>query len=84
MKCEIHPISCIKLDTVELTPEYQRISDEMEKEVATEFEKYITTHRPRRTGKCHIYWKIKKRILKEKYGIEWQSPAELNPLAKFD
>lgn len=32
----------------------------------------------------HTYWKHKKRILKEDYGIEWGSPAQLNPGANFD
>lgn len=26
-----------------------------------------------------IYWATKKRLLSQEYGIEWQSPAELNP-----
>ena len=32
---------------------------------------------------CHTYWSVKKRILKEDYGIEWFSPAECNPTAKY-
>lgn len=35
-------------------------------------------------GYCHLYWETKKRILKEKYNIEWLSPAELNPMVCFD
>ena len=35
-------------------------------------------------GYCHLYWETKKRILKEKYNIEWLSPAELNPMVFFD
>nr|MDO8115629.1 hypothetical protein [Candidatus Sigynarchaeota archaeon] len=35
-------------------------------------------------GYCHAFWGAKKRILREKYGIEWKSPAELNPYTKFD
>lgn len=30
-------------------------------------------------GFCHIVWETKKRILKEKYGMEWKTPAEENP-----
>lgn len=33
---------------------------------------------------CHLYWGTKKKILKEQFGIEWQSPAELNPDINFD
>lgn len=35
-------------------------------------------------GSCHTLWDIQKRILKEKYGITWYTPAELNPDIKFD
>lgn len=35
-------------------------------------------------GSCHTLWDIHKRILKEKYGITWYTPAELNPDIKFD
>ena len=36
-----------------------------------------------RMGKCHSAWKLKKRLLAEQ-GIEWLSPAELNPWTRFD
>lgn len=35
-------------------------------------------------GSCHTLWTLQKRILKEKYGITWYTPAELNPDVKFD
>jgi hypothetical protein len=35
-------------------------------------------------GFCHVLWKKKKEILRERYGLEWQTPAELNPDIKFD
>ena len=35
-------------------------------------------------GYCHVFWRHKKRILKEQYDIEWQSPAELNPHIWYD
>jgi hypothetical protein len=35
-------------------------------------------------GSCHTLWALQKRILKEKYGITWYSPSELNPDIKFD
>ena len=35
-------------------------------------------------GCCHRLWSLQKRILKEKYGITWYTPAELNPDTKFD
>ena len=35
-------------------------------------------------GSCHRLWALQKHILKEKYGITWYTPAELNPEIKFD
>ena len=35
-------------------------------------------------GSCHTLWALQKRILKEKYGITWYTPAELHPEIKFD
>ncbi len=35
-------------------------------------------------GICHEAWRIKKSLLKSQYGIDWLSPAELNPFVLFD
>jgi hypothetical protein len=35
-------------------------------------------------GYCHSLWDEQKRILREKYGIDWKTPAELNPDICFD
>ena len=35
-------------------------------------------------GSCHRLWAIQKQILKEKYGITWYSPEELNPEIIYD
>ena len=35
-------------------------------------------------GYCHAYWHTKQRILKEKYGVDWRTPAEMNPDVAFD
>lgn len=37
-----------------------------------------------RLGGCRVYWACKKRILKEKYDIEWRSPKELYSQVMFD
>jgi hypothetical protein len=37
-----------------------------------------------RRGSVHIYWDTKQRLLKQKYGIDWSSPGELNPHVIFD
>jgi hypothetical protein len=39
---------------------------------------------PQHLGTIHGYWGTKKRILRDKYGIEWRTPAELNPKVAFD
>ena len=35
-------------------------------------------------GYCHWFWSCKKEILREKYDIEWLSPAETNLGCMFD
>ncbi len=35
-------------------------------------------------GACHILWGRQKKILKEKFGIKWRSPDEMNPDTMFD
>ena len=35
-------------------------------------------------GSCHWIWAMKKRILKEKYGITWYAPSEVNPDCIYD
>jgi hypothetical protein len=35
-------------------------------------------------GFCYTFWAVRKRILREKYNIDWLSPAEKNPGIIFD
>ena len=35
-------------------------------------------------GACHMFWGLKKEILKNDYNIDWRTPAERNPLACYD
>ena len=35
-------------------------------------------------GACHAIWSEMRRIYRDEYGIEWQSPAQLNPRVRFD
>ena len=35
-------------------------------------------------GFWHQYWAFKKRILKDKFDIDWKTPQELNPDVRFD
>ena len=36
------------------------------------------------TGFCHLSWRTKQRVLRERYGVEWRTPVELNPQIIFD
>ena len=35
-------------------------------------------------GGCHRIWATKKQILKSRFGLDWESPADLNPDVFFD
>ena len=39
---------------------------------------------PVEMGSCHRRWRRKKEILKEEFGIDWFTPSEMNPRARFD
>jgi len=68
-------------DPIDDDPQFAEILAEVEK--ATE--EALKDH-PLRGGLgfCHVYWETKKSVLKERYGIEWTTPAELNPNVIFD
>lgn len=66
-----------KTDNIENTEKYKfamlEITPILEKEFKDKFG----------MGICHSYWYRKKELL-AKYGIDWKSPAELNPDVRFD
>jgi len=35
-------------------------------------------------GSCHAMWKIQKKLMKEKFNVDWKSPQDKNPFAHFD
>ena len=35
-------------------------------------------------GFCHKFWALKKKILRRNYGIDWKTPAEMNPGTFYD
>ncbi len=63
-------------DPVETTAEYLAVIDEVE-------EKIEKNRKYRGFGSCHHVWSLKTDYLAEK-GIEWRSPAILNPRVRFD
>ncbi len=72
-------IGRLKPDPIEYSPEWQEIYYKVQEEIDELFK-----DRRRIRGICHYIWREKKRILKEKYGIDWRSPAEMNPRVRFD
>ena len=68
----------LKYDPVEDTPEFQAIKDELEAKIIAKIGENSGM------GYCYLYWETKRDILKKDYGIEWKSPALLNPKVRFD
>lgn len=65
-----------KYDPIEDTKEYKEAMKEIQPILDRTFpEIYI--------GTCHSIWFMKKRLLKKR-GIEWKTPAEMNPGVLFD
>ncbi len=68
-------------DPIEDDPKVRAIIEQVDKEVEKLLEHDESAHV---YGGCHLIWGFKKRILKERYGIEWRNPAEMNPDVFFD
>jgi len=68
-------------DPIEDDPRYadvfRKINDEVNQALAEHPKKGSM-------GFVHIIWETKKQILKQKHGINWRTPAELNPQVMFD
>lgn len=75
----IEQIGHLKRDPIEWSAEYESVIDEAEKKIY----KMLKRH-PRGMGFCFAYWHAKAQVLKEDYGIEWRSPAIMNPGVMFD
>ncbi len=41
-------------------------------------------YKPCQMGVCHVIWADLKKILNEKYGINWMSPQDRNPTVMYD
>ena len=66
-------MSEIKHDPIEDTEEFQSIIEEVEREAEALVEDNI------RYGRFFFVEQEKKRILKEKYNIDWKTTDEMNP-----
>jgi hypothetical protein len=71
-------------DSIELTQEFKAIIVEAEEAIREELRKEGLPTEPAFMGWCHAYWRIKRRVLKDNYGIDWHSPAMMNPGVLFD
>ena len=58
------------------------LPEELEKEVDRQVTELIGEDGG--LGYCHLFWAEKKRILRERYGIDWKTPAERYPGVIFD
>lgn len=67
-----------KEDSIEYTDAYLKIELELERSIRAEIGE--GGYR----GFCYQYWWTKKRILRERFGIDWKSPADLDPSINFD
>lgn len=63
----------IKHDPIEDTEEYKAVVDEVEREAEALVDEKI------RYGRYMYVEEEKKRLLKEKYGIDWKTSDEMNP-----
>jgi len=68
-------------DPVEDDPRYGEVFKSIDDEVKT-----LLADHPQREGEgfVSIYWQTQKKLLKQKYNIDWRSPGELNPHVLFD
>ena len=60
--------------------EILKIMDDFNKDIEKLIDENMTY---RGMGACHQYWMLKQRFLAER-GINWKSPAALNPRVMFD
>lgn len=70
--------SCLKADIVQATEKWEEVIYDVEKEVDEELK-----DENRGMGFCHAYWSAKRAALARR-GIEWRSPAAMNPRVMFD
>ncbi len=68
-------------DPIEKDPRYAEVF----KNIRGEVDELLKDHPMRNhIGFVHVFWATEKRLLKEKYGIDWKSLAEMNPYVLFD
>jgi hypothetical protein len=68
-----------KHDPLENDPRYHRAFQETDSKT-----KRKLAGVQRGLGFVHLYWQTKKQILRRDYGLDWKTPAELNPNISYD
>ncbi|MCH5242911.1 MAG: hypothetical protein J1F67_10930 [Muribaculaceae bacterium] len=68
----------------EVLKKIEEIKEELEAKIEQKLIERDLIRYKNQLGFCHTYWGIKAEILKNEYGIKWLSPAECNPLEKYD
>lgn len=76
---DVKQTTMLKHDPVEWTARWEEVIDEADKIV----EARLVDH-PRGMGYCHAYWPERVEVLMSKFGVEWRSPARMNPRVIFD
>ena len=76
---DVKQTTMLKHDPVEWTARWEEVVDEADKIV----EARLVDH-PRGMGYCHAYWPERAEVLMSKFGVEWRSPARMNPRVIFD
>lgn len=66
-------------DPIEDAPAMQAVFKQVEDELEVRF-----GNGPHELGFCHRYWREKKRLLRERHGVDWYTPAEMNWSTRFD
>lgn len=74
----------MKHDPIENDPQFKSVFENIDSEVEALLAKDGLTMRIVGMGWCHMFWPAKQRLLKEKYGIEWKTPGDMNPEVYFD
>jgi hypothetical protein len=74
-------IDSIQRDPLEEDPAYAEILMAAEEQAERELADHPMNGG---IGFCHVFWDTKRMILKQKFGLDWRTPAELNPSIIFD
>ena len=69
----------LRHDPVEWTARYEEVIDEVDR-----LSEEALAGTTRGMGFCHAFWHTQADILRQRFGIEWRSPAAMNPRVMFD